>query len=89
MTSLTEIHSTAWVDQRRVVVLGRGDDGTVGVWQVEIGGSARALDDLPGAVTVTAGNGEIYAGTEDSVVYRWNLVSWKRVGAGDWPALPG
>jgi hypothetical protein len=89
MSSLTEIHSTAWVDQRRVVVLGRGDDGTVGVWQVEIGGSARALGDLPGAVTVTAGNGEIYAGTEDSVVYRWNLVSWKRVGAGDWPALPG
>lgn len=89
MTNVTEVWATAWVDQRRVVVLGRGEDGTVGVWRVEIGGPVTSLGDLSGVVTVTAGNGEIYAGTTESVVYRWNLSAWERVGAGTWPALPG
>jgi hypothetical protein len=89
LTALTEVRATAWVDQRRVVVFGRGEDGAIGVWQVEVGGAATSLGGPPGAVTVTAGNGEIYVGTEESVVYRWDQSSWERVGTGTWPALPG
>jgi hypothetical protein len=89
MPDLVEVRATAWADQRRIAVLGRHSDGTTGVWRVEVGGPAVPLGGPSGATTVTAGNGEIFAGAADSVVYRWNLESWDRVGTGAWPALPG
>jgi hypothetical protein len=89
LPDLRSAGSAAWSDQRHVVVLGRLGNGPEQVWEVEVGGTARVLPVVAGARNVTAGNGDIYLGTNDGVVYRWGQTSWQWFSTGDWPAMPG
>lgn len=89
LPDLSSARSAAWLDQRRVVVLGRSGSGPQQSWRVEIGGDAEATPPIPGNVSaLTAGNGEIYAALPDGVL-QLSLTIWVKVTAARWPALPG
>jgi hypothetical protein len=88
LPDLTSARSAAWLDQRRVVVLGRRGTGPEQLWKVEVGGDAEPIPAVAGAHGVTAGNGEIYAALPDGVA-QLTLTTWIRVTAARWPALPG
>lgn len=88
LPDLTLARSAAWLDQRRVVVLGRRGSGPEQPWKVEIGGGAEPIAAVPGAQGLTAGDGEIYAALPDGVA-QLVLTTWVRVAAARWPAMPG
>jgi hypothetical protein len=89
LPDLATARSAAWLDQRRVVVLGRRGNGPEQPWKVEIGGDAEAVASVPGTVIgLTAGNGEIYAALSDGVA-QLALSTWIKVSSARWPALPG
>jgi hypothetical protein len=88
LPDLTVARSAAWLDQRRVVVLGRRGSGPEQPWKVEIGGDAEAVPAVPGAQGLTAGNGEIYAALPDGVA-RLAVTIWEKVTTARWPAMPG
>ena len=82
---LRTARSGAWLDQRRVVVLGRRAGSPEQLWTIEVGGDAAATVAVPGAVTVTAGNGDIYVGTADGAVDHLTT-AWVRVATARWPS---
>jgi hypothetical protein len=88
LPDLVTARSAAWLDQRRVVVLGLRGTHPEQPWRVELGGDAEATIPAPGAVAVTAGNGEIYAALPDGVA-QLAVTTWVRATAARWPAMPG
>jgi hypothetical protein len=94
---LQRASDAAWVDDRRVVVLGRRVGQPDQPWIAEVGGVVEgtvALTPQQKAVrVVTAGNdaSELYLGGDDGRVWRrtggqWTLMA---VPAARWPAMPG
>lgn len=89
LPDLATARSAAWLDQRRVVVLGRRGNAPEQPWRVELGGDAEPTMPIPGAAGgLTAGNGEIYAALADGVAVL-ALSDWVKVTTARWPAMPG
>ncbi|HET9658561.1 MAG TPA: LpqB family beta-propeller domain-containing protein [Kineosporiaceae bacterium] len=88
LPDLVTAQSAAWLDQRRVVVLGRRGVAAEEPWVVEVGGDAEPTAASPGAIGVTAGNGDIYLATTAGT-QQLSVVSWRNVSSAHWPALPG
>jgi hypothetical protein len=88
LPDLTSARGAAWLDQRRVVVLGRRGTGPEQPWKVELGGDAEAVPPVAGAQGLTAGNGEIYAALPDGVA-QLTVTTWVKISSARWPAIPG
>jgi hypothetical protein len=88
LPDLTSARGAAWLDQRRVVVLGARGTGPEQPWIVEIGGDAQPTPPAPGATSVTAGNGDIYVSTKEGIL-QFAVTTWVPVSTARWPAMAG
>lgn len=89
LPDLLTARGAAWLDQRRVVVLGHRAGEPEQPLIVEVGGDTAPTAPVPGAVSVTAGNGDIYVGTAGGGVSMRAATTWVPVAAARWPAMPG
>jgi hypothetical protein len=87
---LRTVKDVAWVDEDRVVVLGRRKGTIEAPWVVQIGGDVSAVSAVPGAESITAGNGQLslMVGTSTGLLTQAGA-RWERTSAGRWPAFPG
>ncbi len=90
---LQSVSDVAWVDENKVVVLGRRAilrTAAALPWVVQIGGGIDQGTAVPGAVSITAGNGDqsVMVGTGKGVLQRSGAL-WDKVSTGTWPAFPG
>lgn len=102
LSDLTSVKDVTWVGDDRIAVLGRRLSGAANAadeevsakvdrpWIVDLGGTVQPLATVPGARTITAGDGSssLLAGTASETQRRsgssWGLYSTTR-----WPAYPG
>lgn len=90
---LVEISDLAWVDEARVIVVGRTGNATErGVYSVGIGGETTAMGSVEGVVGVTAGRGDesIVLETSTGQFFVYDAGAWRLVADNvTSPAYPG
>jgi hypothetical protein len=94
---LIDVTSAAWLDERRVVLLGRTAHGSVLAWISKVGGPTVASTTATGATVpaganwIAAGNGQLdlYLGTDNGRVLARAGAGWYQVATGRWPTFPG
>lgn len=93
LPDLVSVSDVTWVDDSHVAVLGRRStfpEPGARPWVVQVGGAATPVTEVPGAVSLTAGNGEtsLLAATSSSVYLRVGA-RWIKAAPGRTPAYPG
>lgn len=93
LPDLQTVRDVAWVEETKVVVLGKRTGSTdEGPWLIEVGGGVleRLGTSLSSAESITAGKGEesVMAGTPLGIQGRDGAL-WETVSPGKWPAFPG
>jgi hypothetical protein len=89
--SLDDVRDVAWADRGSLVVLGRVGTGPVRPYSVSVGGTATALPDVDGAVSVAVGDGlrAVYVTTASGQVLARSGSGWRLLGAGRGVTVPG
>jgi lipoprotein LpqB-like beta-propeller protein/sporulation and spore germination protein len=94
LPDLVSVSDLTWVDENHLAVLGRraasSGSSSSQPWLVQVGGAATPVTPVPGAVSLTAGNGDssLLAATSSSIYMRVGA-RWIKAAAGKAPAYPG
>jgi hypothetical protein len=91
LPALRSVADLTWVDEDHLAVLGQRSGYSVAQpWVVQVGGAATPVKEVPGAVRLTAGNGEnSLLGATASELYTRVGARWVHTASGHDPAYPG
>ena len=91
VSDLSGARDGAWLDARRIAVLGtRAEAAEQRVWLVQIGGEVAAGVAAPDALTIAVGSNqyELWVQTADGAAYQAGA-DFPRLPGVRWPAVPG
>jgi hypothetical protein len=89
--SLDDVRDVAWADRGTLVLLARSGNGPIRPYSASVGGTATALPDVDGAVSVAAGDGlrAVYVTTAAGQVLARSGSGWRFLGPGRGVTVPG